>query len=199
MSVRCLYCDEPIVSYTLRSFLLKDDELCPSCRKALKVNRKMIPLGDFEAESFFEYDSLFRSLLLQFKECHDEALKDVFLYDLSEYLELRYHGYQLLFVPSSQKKRKERGFDHLEEIFSGVRLKRAKGLRMKEDLCQEGKDVQERSRMIGNYVYEGESLNKILIVDDVITTGSTLKGAYLCMKNRARQIKVLSLAYKSII
>ena len=71
-----------IDSYTFRSFFLKEDELCPSCRKKMQVKRKLIGLGDFKVESFFEYDSIFKSLLLQFKECHDEALKSVFLYDL---------------------------------------------------------------------------------------------------------------------
>lgn len=198
MPQRCLYCGKVIDSYTFRSFFLKEDELCPSCRKKMQVKRKLIGLGDFEVESFFEYDSIFKSLLLQFKECHDEALKNVFLYDLNDYLNVRYFGYQLLFVPSSERKRKERGFDHLEEIFSEVKLKRVKGLKMKKDLCQEGMDLDRRKRMTDNYIYEGKTLQKVLIVDDMMTTGSSLRGVYNCIKVHSKKIKVLSLAYKSI-
>lgn len=195
--MKCLYCGKFVEKQTLRSVLLKSDSLCPECRKGLKVQRKMIDLGEFKAESFFDYDSLFRSILLQYKECHDEALKDVFLYDLSDYIDLRYHGYGLLFVPSSEKKRKERGFDHLEGIFSSLHLKKIDGLRMKEELCQEGKDMKERGKMMNNYIYEGGYHDKILIVDDMITTGSSLRGVYHSVCPYVKNIKVLSLAYKN--
>ena len=156
----------------------------------------MIDLKEFKVESFFEYDSLFRTILLQYKECHDEALKDVFLYDLSDYIDLKYHGYELLLVPSSRKKLEERGFDHLEGIFSSLHLKRIDGLKMKEELCQEGKDLKERERMMNNYLYEGGYHERILIVDDMITTGSSLKGVYHSIRPYVKNIKVLSLAYK---
>ncbi len=177
---------------------LKEDELCPACRRGLTVKRRMIDLGMFRVESFFEYDGLFRTLLLQYKECHDEALKDVFLYDLSDYISLKYRNYRLLTVPSSERKKRERGFDHLEEMFRSVRLERASGLRMKEQLCQEGMDLEQRKRMSENYVYEGEHLSKVLIVDDVITTGSSLMGVFRAVGPHAEKVKVLSLAYKSI-
>jgi len=158
----------------------------------------MIDMEDFKVETFFEYDGIFRELLLQYKECHDEALKDVFLYDLKEYLEMRYHSYTLLLIPSSRKKRAERGFDHLEEMFRTVQLKKASGLYMKKEMSQEGKNSTERKEMIGNFIYNGPFLDRILLADDVLTTGSTLKGAYRCLKTYSSDVKVLSLAYKII-
>lgn len=197
-SVKCLYCDKTIGSFTLRSLLLKKDELCPDCRKKLKVTRKRIDLGEFQVETFFDYDGLFRDLLLQYKECHDEALKDVFLYDLKEYLGLRYHGYHLLCIPSSFKKSEERGFDHLKAMFQTVQLVPLEGLKMKREITQEGKDLVQRRLMESNYIYNGPNVDKILLADDIMTTGSTLKGAFSCVKSHARKVKVISLAYKNI-
>lgn len=196
--MNCLFCDRRIRSYSLRSILWKEDELCLECRRKLKVSRKIVGMEDFKVETFFEYDGIFRDLLLQYKECHDEALKDVFLYDLKEYLEIRYHSYALLLIPSSRKKRAERGFDHLEEMFRTVQLKKASGLYMKKEMSQEGKNSTERKEMIGNFIYNGPFLDRILLADDVLTTGSTLKGAYRCLKAHSSDIKVLSLAYKNI-
>ena len=153
-------------------------------------------IEDLKVESFYEYDGIFKSLLLQYKECCDEALKDVFLYSLKDYIRIRYSGYRILFVPSSAQKRQMRGFDHLELIFEGVRLPKVEGLRMKEDLIQEGKNAKERSRMKDNYFYEGEKLNRVLIVDDVITTGSSLYGVYRAIRDKARHVRALSLANK---
>ncbi len=196
--MNCLYCDQPIYSYTLRSILWKEDELCPNCRRKLKASRKIVDMEEFKVETFFEYEGIFRELLLQYKECHDEALKGVFLYDLKEYIEVRYRSYSLVFIPSSRKKREERGFNHLEGMFQTVQLKRTGGLEMKEEMNQEGKNSTERKEMIGNFFYNGPFADKILLVDDVLTTGSTLKGAYRCLKPHASNIKVLSLAYKNI-
>ena len=148
-------------------------------------------------ETFYEYDSLYKSLLIQYKECYDEALKDVFLYGILDYINLRYHGYSLALVPSSRQKRKERGFDHLELMCERVRLKRVKGLRMKTELIQEGKNAEQRREMEKNYIYEGESLGKVLLFDDVVTTGASLLGTFWAIKEKATIIKVLSLAYKS--
>ena len=197
--MRCLYCDAPIETFTLRSLLLKKDELCPKCRKKLKVKRRIIDLKEFQVETFFDYEGLFRDLLLQYKECHDEALKDVFLYELKEYLELRYHGYRLLCIPSTLKKREERGFDHLKEMFRTVQLvPLSEGLEMRQQITQEGKDLVQRRQMESNYIYNGPKVDKILLADDIMTTGSTLKGAFLCIKKHAEKVKVISLAYKNI-
>ena len=145
--MRCLYCDKTIKTYTFSSLFLKEDELCPSCRKKLKIKRRKINLGEFEVETFYDYDGIFRDLLLQYKECHDEALKDVFLYGLKEYIETAYHGYRLLLIPSTARKREERGFDHLKEMFRLVQLHRAEGLEMRLDFTQEGKKLEERALM----------------------------------------------------
>ncbi|MBQ1306644.1 MAG: hypothetical protein IIZ64_02675 [Erysipelotrichaceae bacterium] len=194
--MRCIYCDREIKKITFTSLFLERDPLCIECRRMLKVKRKNILLGELKTEVFYEYDGIFKSMLLQYKECCDEALKDVFLYSLKDYIGIRYFGYHILFVPSSQKKRQMRGFDHLELIFEDVKLPRARGLRMKEDLIQEGKNARERSRMRDNYIYEGEKLNKALIVDDVITTGSSIVGVYEAIKDKAGHVRALSLANK---
>ena len=195
--MRCIYCDKKIEKITLTSLFLERDPLCIECRRQLPVKRKSFLLGELRVESFYEYDGMFKSLLLQYKECCDEALKDVFLYPLKDYIRLRYTGYQILFVPSSKEKLQMRGFDHLELIFEDVKLSRVKGLCMKEELIQEGKNALERSRMRENYFYKGEALNRVLIVDDVITTGSSILGVYEAIKDRAKTVKALSLANKS--
>ena len=176
--MRCLYCDSIIDKMNIYSLFLKQDELCLKCRDKLKVKRRNIRINDIKIETFYEYNSFFKTLLLQYKECYDEALKDVFLYPISEYLYLKYRGYEIVPVPSSEKKRKLRGFDHLDLIFESSGLKINKGLKMRQELIQEGKMASERRLMKNNYYYEGSHIDRALIVDDVITTGSSIIGAY---------------------
>ena len=191
--MRCLYCDKEIKKITIGSFLIRQDGLCLECREGMRVKRKKIKIHGLQVETFFEYDSLFRSILLQYKECCDEALKDVFLHDLREYIFFRYHGYQIVPVPSSAKKLEERGFSHLELIFEGTGLRINSGLKMKEELIQQGKSASERKKMIHNYYYEGEHIDKALVVDDVLTTGSSLLGAYNALLGKTDRIRFLVL------
>ena len=195
--MRCVYCDEEISKISLTSLFLQEDKLCSKCRSQLPIKRRIITKNDMKVETFYEYDGMFKSLLLQFKECYDEALKDVFLYKIADYINVRYYDYHLVLVPSSKKKENERGFNHLEMMFERVKLKRVNGLRMKQELVQEEKNYLQRSMMIDNYIYDGDDISRVLIVDDVMTTGSSLYGVYSAFKKKVRKAEVLSLAYKS--
>lgn len=192
--MKCLYCDREIVTESFYSLLFERDMLCSHCRRELGLRQRYFMLDGVKCEYFYSYNSLFKQLLLQYKECYDEALKDVFLYGIKEKLMIKYYGYKILYVPSSKEKLEQRGFNHLEQIFSVLNLEEVRGLKMKKELCQQNKDLTSRSLMIDNYVYEGKECDKLLIVDDVCTSGSTLKGVFKAVKPYAKEIRALVLA-----
>lgn len=192
--MKCLYCDEEINEYTLYDLFFEQDLLCRKCREKMKFHHVKYHLDELEVEAFYEYESLFKDLLLQYKECYDEALSEIFLYKIEDYIRLKYLGYQILYVPSSKRKKEERGFDHLGLIFNKLGLKEVKGLRLKEELSQTGKNYMQRQSMLDNYIYEGKRLNKVLIVDDVCTSGSSLKGVYKALNGNFKKCKAIVLA-----
>lgn len=194
--MRCIYCDSEINKINLKQLLFRDDCLCSECRRKLKINRRVIKLGKLRVESFFNYDGIFKDLLIQYKECFDEALSNVFIYSIRYYIRIRYHGYKILYVPSGEEKLKKRGFNHLELIFKDIGLKKVEGLYMKQQLIQEGKSSHERKKMIDNYVYVGPHIHSVLIVDDVITTGSSILGVYKAIASKADKIKAIALSSK---
>lgn len=192
----CVYCGKIINKYTLTSLFLEEDVLCCNCRSLLKINKRQINIDSLKVETFYDYDGLFKNILIQYKECFDEALADVFLYTLKDYIKFKYHGYQMMLIPSSKEKLQLRGFNHLELIFKSVGLKMIDGLKMKEELTQEGKNLRERELMKNNYYYQGPSLDKVLLVDDVVTSGSSLLGAYKAISTKSNRIRAISLSYK---
>lgn len=193
-NMRCLYCDMKINKYSLYDLFVEEDKLCFKCRKQMPINRRRFNVDSLKCESFYDYDTLFKTLLLQYKECYDEALKDVFLYKIDIYLKIKYFDYRVVYVPSTKKKFEKRGFDHLKLIFNSLDLKEAGSLLIKEDLVQEGKNLKEREKMKNNYCFEGKYHKKILIIDDVCTTGSSLIGAYNALKGYCDDIKAIVLA-----
>lgn len=190
----CLYCDKKINRYSLYSLFIEEDKLCLKCREQLKVNKQVFYFDDLKVTSLYNYDSLYKTLLLQYKECYDEALAPIFLYKLDVFIRLKYLGYKILYVPSSLEKLNKRGFDHLKLIFSYLEFKEVSGLNKKEELCQANKSLSQREKMIDNYLYDGQDLDKVLIVDDVCTSGSTLKGVYKAIKSHCKHIEALVLA-----
>ena len=194
--MKCLFCDKEINSYSLYSLLVEEDLLCSDCRNKLKLKHQKFIVDDVEVETFYEYDSLFKEVLLQYKECYDEALKDIFLYKIKDYLKIKFHSYKILYVPSSKTKLEERGFNHLKEIFKELNLEEVVGLKMKKEISQQSKNSSERKLMETNYYFENENYfcEKLLIVDDVFTTGSSLRGTINVMKKHCLKIKAIILA-----
>ena len=197
--MRCIYCDKEIEKQSLYSVFVCQDKLCVNCRNKLIIKHEYIEVNEFKVESFYDYDGMYRDLLLQYKECFDEALAEVFSYKISDYLAIKYFGYNVVFVPSSKDKLKQRGFNHLELMFKDLNLKKVDGLAIKTEMLQEGKNLKQRKQIIDNFIYTGEKLNKVLIIDDVITSGSSIYGVFRALKPYCRKIRAVALANKKTL
>ena len=127
----------------------------------------------------------------------DEALKDIFIYPVRAYLRMRYYKYTLVYVPSSKKNLERRGFNHLVLMFQSLKLNSADILEKIEDISQNNLSIDKRKRMITNIrLKDGVKVPKhILLVDDVYTSGSSIYGSYLVLKNYSEDIKAITIAY----
>ncbi|MBR2802569.1 MAG: ComF family protein [Erysipelotrichaceae bacterium] len=193
----CLYCLKEIGKEELNTVFLRDDPLCPACRKALQGHFRRGRLGSLRYTCLYSYgpDSLFREMLLQYKEAYDEALAPVFLAPYAETLKLRYRSFTLVCLPSAPSHEAERGFCHLEEITRCLDLPR-KRITMKEDLSQKGKTKEERKQMEGNFCFLDEirENEKILLFDDVLSSGATMRGAYRLLRQKTASIRIFVLS-----
>ena len=97
-------------------------------------------------------------------------------------------------APSSKESDEQRGFNHVEEMFKNLRLKMCKCIHKTKQVKQADLTTKERKK-IGNYLVIDDvsfKSKKVLLVDDVYTTGSTIKSMIKLVREKgAKKIKVL--------
>lgn len=143
----------------------------------------------------YDYNEEIKSNLFQFKGCYDIELRDYFLGRYYFWFRILYLGYYIVPIPSSKDSDNEREFNHVIEMFKGIKLPflnvlfKSKNYKQSDQSYEERKNIKDILKIKDTTKVENK---KILIVDDVYTTGNTIKVAvYLLSKCHPKKIKVL--------
>lgn len=194
----CKICFEKIEDSSIHSLLFDNATICHKCFKKFRpVFHKFDVLG-YKAMNLFEYDDQIKEKLYQLKGCFDVELGSVFLEYFSPYLRLKYLGYKIVPAPSYFEHDQKRGFNHVEVVFSSLKMKMIKCIHKISDIKQSDLTAKEREKIYKKMIIKnGEQITgkKILIVDDVFTTGSTVKAMIkMIEKYHPKKIKILLLS-----
>lgn len=171
---KCKWCLEDYDPYSRLVDCLNDPRvLCLSCQNRLSYKPIVFRLGGVKVHSLFKYDEEFSRLLIQYKEMRDIELSSVFLDGYKNYLKKKYSGYCGVIMPSSEAKKKERGFNHLYEIYREIFDELIDPFEKVENRKQVGLGKVERGELHFRVIQEVKA-KKVVLLDDVTTTGSTL-------------------------
>jgi ComF family protein len=146
-----------------------------------------------------------RKALHKFKYSRDLGLADAFAHHLASiYSEAQVEADLIVPVPLGRKRYQERGYNQaslLASALSGrlaIRCLPAAAKRIKETKSQVGLVIDQRRENVADAFWADERLvsdNRILLVDDVLTTGATLNSCSRALKQAgAAQIIALTLA-----
>lgn len=157
-------------------FLFNDKKVCMDCLNQMIEHKKIYKINGIEWHVLYEYNEFLERLFFRYKEQRDVVLKDVFL---NEYHK-GFSKYCVCALCSSEQKRYFRGFEPILDILANMDVKLYSPFYKKENVKQSSLSGKERKK-IGD-VLALKSLyplpkKKILLVDDVCTTGSTLMAA----------------------
>jgi competence protein ComFC len=196
-SGECLVCFKPIVvGLDLFELIFKNDVLCGHCRKKLIKIDRCINVDSLSVHAVYQYNDSLEKWMYQVKESKDETLGKCFLYGLSKKIEKAYRGYILVMVPSSIEKTQERGFHAVAKMFESVKLDKRNCFN-KDNIKQSKLKRIERQHILDSIHLVDSSIKdnqKILLVDDVCTTGSSLKACYQMLKTDTNKVDILVIA-----
>lgn len=197
---KCVFCGK----------LTKQGNVCPACEKKLTAleqpKNRTLP-GGLLCVSALPYEDIVRQSILRFKfegrdfyaAVYGEIMARTAALELADRFDL------VTWVPVSKKRKRERGYDQAELLAKEVcRLWGAEPVqtleKMRDNPAQSGLTCaeQRRANVLGVY----ETINReqltgkrVLLVDDILTTGSTVSEAARVLRFAgALDVMVLTLA-----
>lgn len=194
----CRICFKPINDYSLYNLLNNNGILCEECFTNFAPKFIHFRINGVNGLAIYEYDETIKELLFKFKGCFDIEMKDVFFDRYYRYLRLKYYGYYVVPVPSYYTDDLTRGFNHVVEIYNRLNLPMLKIIKKTKQEKQANKHKKERlevSKILVGEDIEQVKNKKILIVDDVMTTGSSLSAVIDIIRHgHPKKIEVLVMA-----
>ena len=190
----CKICFEPIEEDSFHSLFYKEDCICYKCFSKFKPKLKHFKIDNVDGYYIYNYDEEVQNHLYQFKGCFDYELYGVFLEYFRHFLRFKYCMYSIIPAPSSQEADEERGFNHVVEMFKPLKLKMIYCIHKTQNIKQSSLSALERKNVKKIMTIDDVDLRnkRVLIVDDVFTTGSTVKAMIDLIKTKnPKKIKVL--------
>ncbi len=186
----CLICHQDRLEDPSFYELLDRGVICYRCLSLLKPYR-----GKNTYKVIYQYDSFLKDLLHQVKGLGDATIAPVFLAHHKEALNVKYQGFTMVPMPSFIEDDKRRGFNHVELIFEGVNLPMVR-LFYKKTNYKQATSTNRKGIEAVIALRPGVTLfpNKVLLIDDVITSGETLKTCFLLLKDHVDEIEIVVLS-----
>ena len=196
----CLICHTPLLKEISLLHLLEHYDICKTCMDGFDVIDRTISFYHHPLRILYSYNDFFKSLLFQYKGQYDYVLKDAFLSLFIRELEEKYKDYIIVATPSSYMDNQKRGFAPMEEIGKTIHSNLFLNLYKKGHYKQSDLSFEERKKAkdkIG--IKNGEELKgkKVVILDDVLTSGSTLHACLeLVLLYKPKRVELLVLSSK---
>ncbi|UTH14338.1 ComF family protein [Macrococcus equipercicus] len=195
---------EPLICEACSSkFKLEDARRCSHCRKKLQPEEVDCTDCHFMSSRFapvdhihclYDYDDWTKELIFKYKFKKDIVLAEVFAALLKPHIKAM-NCDMVIPLPSSPEKIVERGFDHMAEVVHRTGVSFQQPLKTKHRVKQAGLTKAERLQDSNPFYIEGGTAPRVLLIDDIYTTGLTVhRAAQVLRQEQVTEIGVLIFA-----
>lgn len=197
-NLRCYHCEQQFTK-------IDPNSACPGCGRSdssemcSDCQLWQEKLGFImHNRSLFQYDEGFRQWIETFKFIGDFRLRGAFSAELQTALKTK-TDFLICPMPLSQERFEQRGFNQVSSCLEAAKITYHALLKRKESPPQSKKSRKERLKMVQpftlNVPKEKIKNQKVLLVDDVYTTGRTLfHGAEILYENGVKTVCSLTFA-----
>lgn len=171
--------------------------ICGECKQKFVVLNQRMCFHGVQLHMLYEYNHFMETLLFQYKEGKDIALRHVFLYEVIDELEKKFQKYTLVLPPSSKQKEEERGFHAVAKMLEGCRLQKVEAFVKVDNYKQSTQSFLQRKLVKEHIQYVGiqqSTKKRLLVVDDVCTSGETLKAMIQLLQKEYEHVEAFVLA-----
>lgn len=186
----CLICEGSLLKGLDLYHLLIDDCICFKCRTSLKAKINFTAFKDFRLISLYAYNEEISQVLIRYKDLLDRPLSELFLKEYVWLINLLFKDYKIILIPSSKTLQERRGFNHLKTILKGCRLDIVDCLKKSDNIQRFSRN---REMVSFDFKYEVMNLDKVIIFDDVITSGSSMLEAIRLIEPISNKIVLMSI------
>ena len=180
----CLYCLRPFEASPIRRIIEKDPLLCDECLSQIEYCEKIRKIDGINTLFLFKYKGLMKEALIQYKERMDVALSPLFLHFHQPILKLLFRTRLFVPVPSTAENMNRRGFSPLGEILENTASHFENILSLEGGIQKQNGIVdRHRKRHVSLLRKRSEiSTDRIVLFDDVLTTGETFRQCVACLR-----------------
>lgn len=174
----CLICHKPIRKEPSLFTLVYDSPICASCLAQFEPLHYVGSFHDVKLTILYRYNAFFQTLLFRYKGQYDYELRNAFIVSDQRFLSDYYRSHVIVVAPSDDIANKKRGFIPTAGIASSFSSNIFTGLYKKSPFKQAEQSFESRQKIKDVIdIKNGEVLRKkkVLLFDDVITSGSTLE------------------------
>ena len=178
----CVTCSE--------SFERIGEEHCPNChKKGVSTSCKDCQIWckegiDVEHQAIFVYNQAMKDFFSRYKFDGDYILRKVFASILRDSL-INYKDHHFLLIPLSPERYATRGFNQVAGLIEATGLSYENLLEKREEKASSSKTRSERlATELPFFIKDGATVpKKILLIDDIYTTGVTLNRVKKLLEN----------------